>query len=200
MVKPIPYKGKFDAASNADVRTAINDAAKHASAEFERAYLCVFSTAKDEAAAKKAAKAAAITTATPVATGAPVDDTPATGAPVDDTPATPAQNEGHADTVAALAEDDRMAIENTVLDIGQTVNAVCDVIRAGSLTLAELAQMQLAIAEYEASAAYQEAIARAMAPSAEDIVHGAEQDAKQAALNASRTEFYSDTTSTEATV
>lgn len=148
MVKPIPYAGKFDAANNADVRATIIAAAQHASVEFERAYLDVFAVAKAEAADKKAAKAAE--------TSAAASSAAAAGETV----------EG-----AMLAEHDAMRVDTAVVDIGATIAAVADAIRMGFLTLDELAQLHVAIAAYETSDKYAEAIARAGAKTAIDTAN-----------------------------
>ncbi len=136
-VKPIPYTGKLDAASNAPVRDAIDSAARHAEFEFEAAYLAVMANAKIESAFNRKAKAK---TAPAVA-----EVTEASAMPASDTPTA--------------------TVDATVVDIGDAVDAVVDAIKLGMLDAGELVLLRAALAAHDTPTAT-EAFNAAMASAA----------------------------------
>lgn len=123
MVAPIAYKGKYDAASNANVRATIVAAAQHASLEFERAYLDTFAVAKAEALDKKAEKAAAA-------------------------PALVADVAAAAAAAAPAPEVANVVAES--IDVGDLIATVTDAISVGAVSGANMLLLRAALAAYDA--------------------------------------------------
>jgi hypothetical protein len=133
LVKPVTYTGKLDAAHNADVRADIASKANHATAEFERAMLCMQVQIKDEAASVRAQNKAEKEASD--ASAASVADATSAG---DDVP-------------QSITIDDG---SNANVEIGVAVDAVCDALATpGFLTVGEITLLRLALAAHDEAVA-----------------------------------------------
>lgn len=123
-VKPVPYKGKLDAADNKAVRELIHTEGARIAADFELAYLAMLEQAKEERAAARASKAA----------------TAPAAAAADDNASASASNDTPVATVEA---------EHAVIDIDTALDAVTRALAARLLSTDEVMALRVALSSHD---------------------------------------------------